>query len=287
MDTGSNLVYLGQDDIYTNATGLKQLLAFHEDCRRHENCTIPVSLANVQWLDGNMCGVLAGLLYSLSKERGLSFSFDANEVSTKFNNILSRNGFLDIELRGKLTNEDKTVLPFQAFHPKDKGGYISYLFEVLLVHEGMPNFTADEQGKIVDDLTELLSNIDLHAGTDHPFFICGQFYPKIGKVKLTVSDLGCGFLPKIAEFTNNTITTAKDAIHWAVNGNTTKQDATGGINLKRMKKYFSSTDGEMHIATGNAYWSTANIGSVLYPDGVMTLPYETLGTTVHLVFNKK
>lgn len=287
MDIGTDLVHLGQDNIYTDATGLKQLLAFYHNCRQHENCTIPVSLSNVQWLDGNMCGVLAGLLFNLNKERGLKFSFDAREVSEKFNSILFRNGFLDIKLRGKLNGSDGTALPFQEFDPKDKDGYFSYLFEVLLVHAGMPKFTDEELGQIVDDLGELLSNINLHAGTDYPFFICGQFYPKHGKVKLTVTDIGNGFLPKIAQFTKNSITTAKDAINWAVSGKTTKTDATGGINLRRMKNYFSSTGGEMHIATGNAYWSTTNIGAALYPDGVIELPHEILGTTVHLVFNKK
>lgn len=287
MKTAIATIHLGEDNIHTDATGLKQLLAFHKMCREHTDCTIPVSLANVQWMDGNMCAVLAGLLYSLSKEKNLTFSFNSQEVAEKFNNILLRNGFLNIEMRGRPRKGDGTALPFHAFDPTDKDGYISYLFDVLLVHDGMPKFTDDELGKIVDDLTELLSNINLHAKTDYPFFICGQYYPKTKKVKLTVTDIGVGFLPKIAAHTNNEINNAKDAVLWAVNGNTTKTDATGGINLRRMKEYFIQTDGEMHIITGNAYWNTANIGTVFYPDGIMEMPQEILGTTVHLVFNKK
>jgi len=233
-----------------------------------------------------MCAVVAGLLYSLSTERQLRFTFDAQEIASKFNNILFRNGFLNIEMTGK-ANEDVTALPCQAFYPSDKDGYIAYLFEKLLTHEGMPKFSEEELAKIVDDLTELLSNINLHAGTEHPFFICGQFYPTVNKVKVTVSDIGVGFLPKIATHTNNEIDTAKDAITWAVNGNTIKTDATGGINLRRMKEYFFNSGGEMHIVTGNAYWNTANIGTVLYPEGIIEMPYNILGTTIHLVFNKK
>jgi len=281
-----DFIALGQDKIYTDATGMKQFLAFHDECRKHVDCTIPISLANIEWIDGNMCAVLAGLLYSLSKERELRFSFDSQEVATKFNNILLRNGFLDVEMIGE-RNKDITALPFQAFNPKDKDAYISYLFEKLLTHNGMPNFTDDELAKIVDDLTELLSNINLHAQTENPFFICGQFYPAVSKVKVTVSDIGLGFLPKIAAHTKNAINTAKDAITWAVNGNTIKTDATGGINLRRMKDYFTNSGGEMHIVTGNAYWNTANIGTVLYPDGIIEMPHEILGTTIHLVFNKK
>lgn len=277
---------LGQDQIYTNHTGIKQMYNFYYQCAEIKNATVHVDLQHVSWIDGNMCAVFGAILFKLQQENNLSFTIDFKQVSSKCN-VLFRNGFINMKGIQPIANNTSTTLPFKAFHPTQKDEFINYLYEELLIHDGMPKFNDETLGKLTDDLSELLSNINLHSETQYPFFVCGQFYPKSHKVVFTVCDLGVGFLPKIKDKTKGTINNAKDAILWAVDGNSTKKDTVGGINLKRMKKYFLESGGAFHIITGDAYWSTENLSTLIYPDGVTNMLKPFVGTTIHLIFNRK
>lgn len=281
-------IALGQDKIHTDYTGTKQLINFYHSCSDLNNCTIHVDLEDVDWIDGNMCAVFGGILYKLQVENNLKFTIDFDQVSTKCN-VLFRNGFINITGNQPEFNNSSTstTLPFKAFRPTEKDEFINYLYSELLVHTGMPVFKEETLAKLTDDLTELLSNINLHAETDYHFFVCGQYYPKLGKVIFTVCDLGVGFLPKISRKVEQIVNCASDAIKWAVDGNSTKTDTLGGINLRRMKDYFTEHGGAFHIVTGDAYWNSENIGTVMHPDGVTVMSKSFVGTTVHLVFNKK
>lgn len=283
-----HIVSLGQDKIHTDYTGTKQLFNFYHDCCDLKDCTVHVDLGDVDWVDGNMCAVFGGILYRLQVENNLKFTIDLKQVAAKCN-VLFRNGFINVtgsepQYKG---SQSSTTLPFKAFRPTEKDEFINYLYTELLVHSGMPAFNDEVLGKLTDDLTELLSNINLHAETESYFFVCGQHYPTSGKVIFTVCDLGVGFLPKISKKTKGAITTASDSILWAVEGNSTKTDTVGGINLRRMKDYFSNNGGAFHIVSGDCYWNSENIGTMMYPNGVITMSKQFVGTTIHLIFNRK
>jgi len=285
---GTNIhrVDLGQHRIYTDHTGIKQMFNFYHECSSLNNCTVHVDLQHITWIDGNMCAVFGAILYKLQHENQLNFTIDFNQVNTKCN-VLFRNGFVNMQETQPTSTNSTTTLPFKAFLPNEKDDFINYLYNELLVHSGMPSFTDEVLAKLTDDLSELLSNINLHAETKYPFFVCGQYYPKSHKVIFTVCDLGVGFLPKIKVKTKGTINSSSEAILWAVNGNSTKNDTLGGINLRRMKNYFIESGGAFHIITGDSYWTTENLNTVLYPDGVKNMLKSFVGTTIHLVFNKK
>ena len=277
-------IMLGEDRILTDNTGTKQLISFYHNCAKITNSDIHVNLADITWIDGNMCAVFGAMLYKLQQENNLRFTLDKNQVDEKCN-VLFRNGFINLSQPEQISTSS-TTLPFKAFLPTDKDGFISYLYDDLLTHAGMPKFKTDILAKLADDLIELLSNINLHAETDYPFFVCGQSYPAARKVKFTVCDLGVGFLPKIQNKTKGEISSASEAILWAINGNSTKTDTLGGINLRRMKDYFLNSNGAIHIVTGDAYWSSENLNTILYPNGILPLGVPFFGTTIHLVFNK-
>jgi hypothetical protein len=277
------VISLGEDAIYTNATGIKQLMTFYHKALAYDNCTIHISLDNLTWLDGNLCALFGALIFQLGKERGITFTIDGAEVSRKCN-ILFRNEFLPLTNIGK--ESKASCIPFRSFYATQKDEFVAYLTDDLLVHKGMPEFTEAIKDKLIDDLTELSGNIDKHAETQDPFFVCGQFFPKFQKVVFTVSDVGAGFLPKINLKQPEIVKDSADAILWALKGNSTKDDAPGGTNLKRMKEYFMASNGGIQIITGDASWNSELIENQLYPNGIIKLPNECRGTTINLIFNK-
>ena len=278
-------IFLGEDSIYTNATGIRQLLTFYYKCKQFNDVTIQIALDNIGWLDGNLCAVLGSLLYRLNKENGLSFLLDAKQVADKCN-VLFYNNFLPVELT-KGAKAKASCIPFRAFYVHQKDEFINYLSDELLVHPGMPKFSEETKDKLIDDLTEISGNIHKHAETNDPFFVCGQHYYKNGTVNFTVSDLGEGFFPKVKAAKPELIQTDGDAILWAVQGNSTKKDAPGGQGLKKLRQYFEANGGGMHIFTGANGWLSEQSESNLYKNGIVPLPNAYNGASINLIFNKK
>ncbi|EOR96632.1 ATP-binding region, ATPase-like protein [Arcticibacter svalbardensis MN12-7] len=152
----------------------------------------------------------------------------------------------------------------------------------------MPHFSDNIKEKLIDDLTEVYANIDKHAETELPFFVCGQYYPVKGMIHFTISDLGVGFFKKINERQPDKIHSCGDAILWAIAGNSTKPDALGGSGLKNLHNYLDENQGGLQIYTGNAGWcSRTSKTSLIFPQGITDLRNNYIGATINLEFNKK
>lgn len=278
-------IYLGQDKIFTDATGVRQILSFYEDCKLFTDCVININLDNTEWIDGNLCAFLGALMYRLSIENNLKFSMNAQQVSTKCK-ILFANDFLPIA-QNESHYKIKSCLPFKGFFSKQKDEFYSYLENDLFAHNAMPKLLPVVQEQLIDYLSEVYGNIDKHAETELPFFVCGQYYPSKNALNFTISDLGVGFFKKINAEKPLEIGTCGEAILWAVAGNSTKPDAPGGSGLKNLKKYLHKTNGAMQIYSGDAGWCSNTVNSLLYPDGVSPLRNNYLGATINLEFNTK
>ena len=279
-------VYLGADNVYTDSVGIKQLLAFYEDCKQYNNVNIQIKLDNLLWLDGNLCAFLGALVYRLKQENNLVFSIDAADVNKKCK-VLFYNEFLPIDQNVKLYKG--TCIPFKGFLPKQKDEFISYLENELLAHKAMPTFSNEIKEKLIDDLIEIYGNIDKHAETEQPFFVCGQFYPKQELIKFSLCDLGVGFYKKIKERKPETTHDTGDAILWAIAGNSTKTDASGGMGLKNLHQYFNETNGGIQIYTGDTNWCSKTMAQhiVIRPKGITVLDKIFKGSLISLEFNKK
>jgi len=152
---------LGDDAIYTNATGIKQLLRFHSDCSQYEDCVIDIELENVDWIDGNMCAVMGAILFRLKEENRISFRINASQVAKKCD-ILFHNDFLPVDQDLKIYKK-KSCIPFKGFFSNESRGFMEYLENDLLSHTSMPRFSMDIKNKLLDDLGEVYANIDRHA----------------------------------------------------------------------------------------------------------------------------
>jgi hypothetical protein len=279
-------INLGEDFVYTDVSGFRQLLKFYQECRGYENSTIYIKLDNIQWIDGNLCAFLGALLFRLTKENKLNFAINAKQVSDKCG-ILFHNNFIPLEQNIKQYAK-KSCVPYQGFYPKQKDEFLDYLENELLVHPAMPKLKNEIKEKLIDDLTEIYANIDKHAETGDPFFVCGQYYPSKGYLNFTISDLGVGFFKKIKELQPDKIHSCGDAILWAVAGNSTKLDAPGGSGLKNLNTYLDNNNGGLQILTGDAGWCSRTAkASLIFPNGITDLRNNYLGAAINLEFNKK
>ena len=278
-------ISLGTDRILSDRSGINQLLYFHYQCLSYNNTSLEICLKNLQWVDGNLCALLGAILYRLNKTNKLSFIIKQEDVEAKFD-ILIYNDFLPLKI--VKNSKRKSCIPFRGFEVKDKDGFIDYVELEVLRHNAMPKFSDITIDKLIFDLSELYANIDRHAFTNMPFYMCGQYYPRAEIVKFTICDLGIGFFENINKIKPE-ITTFGQAIKWAVNGNSSKEDAPGGIGLVSLKNYCNQNGGKLQIISGDYMWcsETEERKTIFYPEGIMPLKHFFQGAVINLEFNKK
>ncbi len=274
------------DIIKTSYSGYNQLSQFYQFCLNHRNTPIFLDFTNVGWFDGNLCALLLAMCHHLYYTNGNIFTTDAKVIKERFD-ILYRNGFLQ---NPDISYDDReSTVPIKAFDCNDKEGFCSYVDNELLQHRGIRgSLTTKLSDRIKEDLLEVFCNTNHHANTTDPFFVGGQFYPKLKTLKFTMVDLGQGFLAKISKATNGSIKTNLEAINWAIQGNSTKrvlEDCPGGLGIKSMYNYCKKNKGVLQIISNNGYWSSDFENTVF--EGGRELPSPFFGTTINLFFQQK
>jgi hypothetical protein len=268
-------------EIFTNYSGIKQLFRLYHQGRDFSNLTLSIDMYKLEWIDANLSSLFYAILYKLAVENNLRFSTDVSYLKNKFD-VLFRNGFFVNE--EEVIDERKSTVVLKEFLPGDDKAYISYIEHDLMNHRGMPKFSKEVKQGILNELIEVYTNIGLHARTDHPFFVCGQYYPKQENLIFTIVDLGVGFLTPINEKIP-AIDNDFDAIMWALEkSNTTKVGTPGGLGLYQLRKYCENNNSDMQILTGDIFWSSELASTVF---DFRKFPQPFVGTTINLIFSQK
>jgi hypothetical protein len=273
------------DTIETDYNGFKQLTSFYHFCRDYSNITIHIDFYDLKWVDANLSSLFNAMLYKLNKEQNLTFAADMKFVRSKFD-ILFRNGFLSDGTEAD--DVQRSAVPNAQFAYDDKDGFCGYINEQLIKHRGMPWMIPQIEEQIQDDLLEIFCNSNHHANTKEPFFIAGQYYPKLKTLKLTMVDIGDGFLPRIHIATEGEIKTNLEAILWTLSGNSTKlyfDQTPGSLGLTGMYKYVQKNRGTLDIISGDGYWSSSFDNTLAFRGG-RTFQTPFVGTTINLFFRQ-
>lgn len=273
-----------EGSICTNSSGFKKIISIYDNLSEFKDETVILDYYNLEWFDANLCALLEGVLYKLEEENNLSFKFDKEYLEENFD-VLIRNGFGET---GEVKDCKKSTLPLKAFYPNNESGFEQYIREELLQHRGMPKLSKSTKSQIEHDLIEIFNNVDLHANTSYPVFICGQYYPKGKDLKLTIVDLGDGFLPQIKEVTKDSsvpVIDSSSAIKWAIKGNSVKPKTLGepgGQGLSGIYNFCKESKGVLHIASGDAYWGSDFVGTIL--GSTRSIESTFSGATINLSF---
>ncbi|MDE3744077.1 hypothetical protein [Maribacter polysaccharolyticus] len=266
--------------ISTTHYGHEKLIALYYQCNKYSNIPITVCFKDLIWIDANMAALLQAIVKKLEKENNLELLADLTESTSDFG-ILFRNGLFESnELGGRDTG---TTIRLKEFLPHHEDEFVRYI-EVDFID--FPKLTLTEYSKdvIVQSLIEIFTNYEIHSKANYPIFLCGQYYPVKKLLKFTIVDLGIGFLDPI-KLKVPQIDTYEKAINWAmVEGNTTKQDAPGGLGLWELRESMEENNGYLEIVSGNAY-KACGIKNGIRFENCKTLRSFHVGTTINLVFN--
>lgn len=270
-------VLLGDNHIETNLYGYNSLIGFYDRCKAYKgpDLDVLIDFEKVRSIDANMSAILMAMINKLNKERGFIFFVDTEIIKNRFPALI-RNGWFAQAAVQLIPSVNASEIRLTGFNKGEDVRFLKFIEADLLSHERL-HINEKDKLELTDAFLELFTNIENHAGVDMPIFACGQYLHEPARLCFTLVDTGVGYLPPIQAFTGGKVSTASTAILWALEGNSTKTDAPGGLGLKRIQKFCDNSGSRFEIVTGGEYWTNYQ----LFPVSVK----HFCGTIVNIIFD--
>lgn len=213
---------------------------------------IVLDFSKCYFLRQNAVAFIGGLIRSLqSQGKTVNIRWDTlhNNVATN----LQQNGFMHV-FNGDRESWDGNSIPYREDLTQDEDCLVDYLKEKWL-GKGWINIGHNLQSLIVSRVYEIYANAFEHGQSNIGIFSCGQYYPSLGELKLTVVDFGVGIPSHVRNYENNPSLSADKAIEWAFKPGTTTRlgEVTGGIGLDFLKQFVNLNQGKLEIFSHDGY----------------------------------
>ncbi|MBD2726694.1 ATP-binding protein [Nostoc sp. FACHB-892] len=198
------------------------------------------------FLRPNAVAFLGGLI-RLIESQGRKVTFQQHTLHKKVKINLQQNGFMYAFCQDMEPWQGNSI-PYREDPKQNKDELVQYLAEQWL-GRGWVHVSQNLQKLIVATVLEIYANAFEHGRTDIGVFSCGQHYPDLKQLKLTVVDFGVGIPQNVRDFQNNPNLPADQALKWAFQKGTTTRGGrvTGGIGLDYLKQFVHINKGRLQI----------------------------------------
>jgi hypothetical protein len=270
-------------DIKTSMIGYESLLQFFTICKQHYNKTIKLDFSKLKWFDANMSANLILYCNTLKKENKIKFEIEGLG-SCLVADVLLRNNFFKMIMDDedfRVDDINESTISLGNFDNSNSDDFVNYIETNFINHRSLSNLTTDQKINLSNNYFEIFDNIDTHANSSVGCYVCGQMYPRKNLTKFTIVDHGDGFLTKIALTTKNDdvpIICSKDAILWALSGNTTKIGEPGGTGLSGVLRYCYESGSSMQIISGDSFFEFVDNKKIF-----RKINNNIKGTTINLI----
>ncbi len=213
----------------------------------NEECSeVIFDFSKCWFLRPNAVAFLGGLI-RLIESRGRKVTFKKHTLHQKVKRNLQQNGFMYAFCQD-MTPWQGNSIPYREDPKQNKDELVQYLAEQWL-GRGWVHVSQNLQKLIVATVLEIYANAFEHGRTDIGVFSCGQHYPDLKELKLTVVDFGVGIPQNVRDFQKNPNLPADQALQWAFQKGTTTRGGrvTGGIGLDYLKQFVHINKGKLQI----------------------------------------
>ncbi|WP_076645657.1 hypothetical protein [Latilactobacillus sakei] len=234
------------------------------------------------FIGGEMTALVTAMVKILQED---GFTVKITKFQRSVGNILQRNGFLEtLGVMEHHEDDKKTVIPLFVGYSQDENTIMKdYLNNKVFSFVQWPNKLHGKNHEIEtinSAISETTRNISEHSGSN-TVFMCGQFYPTLNHLRLTIVDTGVSIpinlrnhVEKLKKENDTTL------LDWATaSGNSTKDTIASGLGLFSIKENLVG-EGEFTIISNNAFWKQSSSGTVIKKNMACTMP----GTFIHLNF---
>lgn len=233
-----------------------------------------INCAHLAFCNGNLSAALSVVHNQLS---GFGTGLRLDQMQPGVRSILN-----DAGLFGSGYQRPRpSVIPLTPFRAGESTRFDLYARKGLETR-GLPTMSRQLADRFFLGIHELFTNFEIHSQSGRGAMACGQLYPQLGRVEMTLVDHGVGIPSEIMK--RGYASTPQAAIAWAMSGtNTTRAgDVPGGLGLKILREFITLNGGELTIASQGGFWKET-AGRV----DMRPLPHPFPGTAVTIVVNTK
>ncbi|MEG5039962.1 MULTISPECIES: ATP-binding protein [unclassified Microcoleus] len=219
----------------------------------NEDCSeVIIDFSKCYFLKPNAVAFLGGLI-RLIQSRSIKLSIDRDSIHNNVKMNLKQNGFIYAFCENQEPWQGNSI-PYREDKKQDKDGLVDYLAEKWLGRDWV-DISQNLRNVIVGTVWEIYANAFEHGQTDIGVFSCGQHYPTLKELKLTVVDFGVGIPKNVRLFRNLPDLPADEALKWAFEaGNTTRRgNVAGGVGLDSLKRFVKMNRGKLEFFSHNGY----------------------------------
>lgn len=242
--------------------------------KAHQGERFPIDCSRLTFCNGNLCAALRAVHHQLAPS-GKSLLFV--NMPARVRGVLADSG-----LFGEASRRPRmSAIPLNRFDAGEGARFDLYAKKGL-ENKGLPEMSRALEQQFFTGIHELFTNFEIHSQSAPGAWACGQLFPQVGRVEMTLVDAGIGIPAKILE--RGFARTPQAAINWAMTGNNTTRelDVPGGLGLKILRDFIRLNQGEITIASHSGFWREAR-GKV----DMRPLAHPFPGTAVTIVVNTK
>ena len=208
--------------------------------------TLTINFNYCEFLGHNGVAFLGGLAQLITQQGG-KVRFEWDSLRGRIYTSLKQNGFLYAFGKNQRP-KDGNAIPYRQDCQFDHRDIIDYL-QYYWLGKGWVNITDRLQQAITGQASELYLNAFDHSQSAIGVFSCGQHYPKLGVLQLSVVDFGIGIAASVKNLSQNHALSTVDALEWALQaGNTTQQqDISRGLGLHLLQHFIQCNGGTLLI----------------------------------------
>lgn len=242
-----------------------------------ENLVLDFAYCN--FLRHNAVAFLGGLVRTLQC-KGRSVKIEWNSIPDKISANLEQNGF-HTAITGNKEGRIGNSIPYREDSIQDSDSFVSYLSNYWL-GRGWIEVSEVLKIEIITKIAEIYENAFEHAESEVGIFTCGQKYPNLSELNLTIVDFGIGIPRRVRTLSTNAALSDTEAIQWAIaSGNSTRTgNVAGGGGLDTLIHFVTQHNGRMEIISHNGH-------VLLTKDGVSCnhCSCSFLGTLININLN--
>ncbi len=212
--------------------------------------TVVLDFAQCDFLRQNgvaFCLGLARLAQSYGKQIAVENLLNENVAIN-----LRKNGFMEALGLPYDRYPSSTAVPVREDVCRNVEPYINYLDKHWLTGRGI-SLSADLKQIILSTVVEAYTNVFDHARSRIGAFTCGQFYPRLEELALTLVDFGIGIPATVRRRLNQPDLNAETAMRWVFQEGNTTQDGPRGNGLKILKQFVKQNEGSLDIYSENCH----------------------------------
>jgi hypothetical protein len=220
-----------------------------------QHCESPIvcfDFSDCQFLRQNAVAFLGGL-FRLLEARGGIPKIEWGTMQDDIRMNLCQNGF-SAAFSNDSGGWQGNSIPYRQDCEHNVEAITNYLDEHWLGRDWV-SVDVGLKDEIVSTMAELYDNAFTHGSSPIGVFTCGQRFPRLNELKLTVIDFGIGIPANVRRYRGEPFMRAEDTIEWAFKaGNTTRETLLpGGIGLDTLKTFVKEKQGKIEIYSHDGF----------------------------------